>query len=480
MLVDSQSLPRKKALHNLDCLLINPPDDFSRYPYLGLCFLAGSLRDRGMKVEILDSAALGFSIKDVISFVVMKRPRIIGISIMSMMLPYCYQLIKAIKMNCPESIIVVGGSHVNADPEILAHLDVKYGFRGESEYTFAKYCEKVLGGQRPAAIEGLVVNEGGEIASSNPIIISDLDSLPMPAYDLLPLDKYYSPNTYLKTISMITSRGCPYNCMYCSKLEKTPYRSMSPNIILNQIDELINRHSIQWIEFVDEIFTLEHAKVIELCEGIIKKGLKLFWGVGTRADKVDEKLIKIMHVAGCRKIGFGVESGSERVRYHENKRINNEQYVRAVEICRKYRMKTMASFIFGHPSETEDEMRQTIKFAGRLQTDIAYFNKMIPIPGSELFENAKKEHSISPDIWVSFMKGETDYPIYYPKGIKPEIMEKYYKQAWFKYYFSLRRLYGNLWLFLRPGILFKSLKAFIASVFGKRYKRSFWVEEGAR
>ncbi|MFA4851411.1 MAG: radical SAM protein [Bacteroidales bacterium] len=469
-----------KAFHKLDCLLINPPDDFSRYPYLGLCFLAGSLRKHGMRVEIIDSAALGLSIKEVISFILMKKPKIIGISIMSMTLPHCFQLIKAIKMNCPEVSIVVGGAHVNADPGILIHLDVKYGFIGESEYAFAKYCEKVLGGQWPEAIEGLIVNDGGEInVSSPPTIVSNLDLLPNPAYELLPLDKYYSPSTHLKTISMITSRGCPYNCVYCSRLQKTPYRSMSPNKILNQIEDLINRDGIQWIEFVDEIFTLDRAKVIEMCEGILKKGLRFYWGVGTRVDKLDEELIKLMRGAGCRKIGFGVESGSERVRYLENKRIKNEQYIRTVEICRKYRIKTMASYIFGHPTETEDEMWQTIKFAGCLQTDVAYFNQMIPIPGSELFENAKRAHSIPSDVWVSFMNGKVGYPIFYPEGIKPEKMANIYRQAWFRYYFSLKSLYKYLWLLLRPGTLFRSLKAFMATVFGKRYKRSFWGEEGA-
>jgi len=257
-----------QAGDTLDCLLLNPPDDFSRYPYLGLCLLAAVLRKRGIRVEILDSAALGYSMLDVVKHIKRKRPRIIGIGVMSMMLRFCYQLIQGIKESYPEGIIVVGGAHVNADVDILTTMNVRYGFRGECEYEFANFCEQIIGGQTPKPMPGLIINDHGNISASEPQVVSDLDTLPMLAYDLLPLGKYYSPSTNLKTISFISSRGCPYNCVYCSKLQRVRYRHLSTDKILDQLEVLVREYGMQWIEFVDEIFTLDRNRVVELCQGI--------------------------------------------------------------------------------------------------------------------------------------------------------------------------------------------------------------------
>lgn len=460
-----------QAGDTLDCLLLNPSDDFSRYPYLGLCLLAAVLRERGIRVEILDSAALGYSMPDVIEHIKKRKPRIIGITTMSMMLHFCYQLIQGIKESYPEGIIVVGGAHIDADVDILAPMNVRYGFRGECEYAFADFCEQLLGGQTPGPMPGLIINDHGNVYAGEPNVVADLDSLPMLAYDLLPLEKYYSPSTNLKTISFISSRGCPYNCLFCSKLQRVRYRHLSTDNFLDQLEVLVREHGMQWIEFVDEIFTLNRNRVVELCQAIIQRNLVFQWGIGTRPDRIDEELIRLMKEAGCRKIGFGIETGVERVRFAVNKKITNQQIVDAVNCCRKHGMKIMGSFIFGHPTETKEEMLQTISFAKRLGLTLAYFHKMIPIPNSELFETAKREGVLEKDVWTDFMLGKRSHPLYTPKGVSPDAVHRIYRRAWFAMYFWPPNIWRNRSVLLQPRHFLQSAKAFFKLSSVKRYQK---------
>lgn len=459
----------KEVQGTVDCILLNPPDDFSRYPYLGICFLAAMLRKRGIRVEILDSAALGYSIQDVVEHIKIKKPKIIGISVMSMMLHYSYELVQAIKRSYPEGIIVVGGAHIDADPEVIVPMGVPYGFWGECEFEFAAFCEQVLGGAMPKAMPGLIVNCKNQLDIGEPNLVSDLDSLPMPAYELLPLEKYYSPNTTLKTISFISSRGCPYHCVFCSKLQRKQFRHLSTENVINQLEELVGNLGIQWIEFVDEIFTFNRERVVELCEAIFVKNLKFHWGCGTRVDRVDASLLTLMKKAGCRKIGFGIETGVERVRFADGKRITNQQIIDIVKTCRSHGLLVGGSFIFGHPTETEEEMKQTVLFARNLGLNAVYFNKMIPIPDSNLFQTAIDTGMLEKDIWVDFMLGKRSYPLYTPEGVSADTISKIYKGAWFKTYFWPPNIWRNRSLLFNPKHLLRSIRAFVSSCSEKRY-----------
>lgn len=456
---------------NLDCLLINPPDDFSRYPYLGLCQLAAVLREKGISVEILDTAALGLSIEECVNVIVRKQPHIIGISIMSITLRPCYDLIQALNQAYSDAVIVVGGAHINADPDILIPMGIKYGFRGECDLTFAEFCRSILDGVKPENIGGMIVNDNGIITFEDPPVIPDLSTLPLPAYDLLPLDRYFSPNTSFKTISIIVSRGCPYNCVYCSKLMKTSYRFLETQSILDILYVLVRGYNFQWVEFVDEIFTLKRQNVIDLCRGIENSGMKFSWGIQTRADKLDEELIDIMAKAGCKKIGFGIETGSEKIRFLGNKQITNQQYMNTINLCKRYRLKTVGHYIFGHIGETVDDMHETVRFASTLRTDIMNFNKMIPIPNSELFESAKHDGTVDPDIWTDYMLGKISCPLYYPPGVSEKVVDRIYKTAWLKAHLSFRVLWQHVWILVKPKTLYRSVKAFITLTFGKRYDR---------
>jgi anaerobic magnesium-protoporphyrin IX monomethyl ester cyclase len=456
---------------DLDCLFVSPPARFSRYPYLGICSMAAVLRTRGISTDILDCAAWNLDENDAVSLIADARPRMIAISIMSLDLVRAYPIIQGLKHRHRDGIIVVGGSHLNADPEIIRDMGVTYGFRGECDFIFADFCEKILSQERPSLLPGMIVHRDGEIACEPPTIVDDLDSIPVPAYDLLPLDRYFSAATSGRPMAFNASRGCPFNCIFCSKLQKTSFRTLGVEAVVAQCGWLVNELKIGYIEFVDELFTLKKNRVLELCGLIVRNGLRFQWGCNARADVISEELVIAMKAAGCVKISFGVETGSERIRYLDHKRITNDQYVYAVNLCKKHGIQVMGFFIFGHPGETIEEMKMTAGFAKKLKTDMAYFHKMVPIPNSELFEAARAGGEIRPDHWTRYMLGSLRDPIYYPRGISPASVHRVYRRAWWQFYLSPRQIKRYFGLLLKWGYLMRSLALFIESVNSKRYQK---------
>jgi anaerobic magnesium-protoporphyrin IX monomethyl ester cyclase len=455
----------------LECLFVSPPAKFSRYPYLGICGMAAVLRNRGISADILDCAAWGLDEAAAVRLIAEARPRIVALSVMSLDLVSVYPIIRGLKREHPEGVIVIGGSHLNADPGIIRDMGVTYGFSGECDLVFADFCETVLGGGEPSSLPGLIVHGDGNTASEPPTIVEDLDALPPPAYDLLPLDRYFSAITAGRPMALNASRGCPFNCIFCSKLQKTRYRTLGVDNVVAQCGWLVNDLGVRYIEFVDELFTLKKDRVLELCRKLLRSGLQFQWGCNARADVISEDLVIAMKEAGCVKISFGVETGSERIRYLDNKRITNERYIEAVNLCKKRGIQVMGFFIFGHPGETIEEMRETVAFAGVLKTDMAYFHKMVPIPNSELFESARAAGEIRPDHWTRYMLGNLRDPIYYPQGISPEAEHRIYRSAWWRFYLSPRQIRRYLGLLLKWGYLIRSVKAFFGSVNSKRYQK---------
>lgn len=428
----------------LDCILVNPPDNFTRYPYLGILQIASVLRNNGISVAIIDSSAMQLSTTEVVSKIIEMKPKVVGITIMSVNLPSSYQLISELKNQQEEFTIVAGGAHINAAPESIIEMNIEYGMHGECDYVFLEFMKTIIRGEIPNPMGGLIINRSGELIIREPALVADLDQLPIPAYDLLSLDLYYSPSTGRKAISYIMSRGCPYNCIFCSKLQKKKYRHLTPEKIVSDIEYIINKYNIGWIEFVDEIFTLKREHIEDLCNLILLKGLKFEWGCGTRVDRLDEDLIKLMKLAGCRKIGFGVESGVERIRSILHKNISNSEYIHKNSLCQKYGIITQTSFILGTPTETIDEMRESIRFAQKLRSNTPRFFRMLPIPGSELFELLKEQGEIESDAWTKYMLGLIPLPLYTPKGVSSKDIEKLLRLSWYKIYLNPKNFINNL------------------------------------
>lgn len=449
---------RKKANVNIDCLLINPADPPATYPPLGICYLASMLRQNNISVKILDNPTLGLNTEKIVDLVYILNPRIVGITVMSSLLRSTFDIVRSIKKRLPDVTIVVGGPYITVDPTVIVELDVEYGFRGDAELAFPEFCQTILNGERPTLdIPGLIINLKGDICMSAPALYPDLNTLPTPAYDLLDIAKYRSSEMNYKTVSMIISRGgCPYTCSFCGNLMKERYRRIDSTNVVDQIEYVIKKFNTQLIEFVDETFTLSRNRTKDLCNEIIKRKIKIRWICLTRVDNVDEELLLLMKAAGCYKIRFGVESGNEAIRFRSHKKITNNQFENIIRTCKKIGIKTLCFYIFGFPSETEEQMKETLEYSFTLPSDTVTYSRMEPIPNSEIFDLAIKEGKLHPNVWRHFMKGECENPIYYPNDVRPEFMNRIYKKAYLRYYTSIRALRAFGPMFLTPGFWFKA------------------------
>ena len=457
-----------EKMDKIDCLFINPRDLIGADAYIRLAQYAAVLESNSISSEIIEPAASNISNLDIIEIIRRKQPVIICLGIFPSTLPDAYQMVNMIKEKFPQKTIVAEGYHINADPSILIHLGIPYGFRGDGEYSFAQFCSYVLNGKQPPAdLAGLVINQQGELKLNEAAFIKDIDTLPMPAYHLLPIGKYYSASTNKTYMKFFTTRGCPYDCNFCASAPQMKYRWLSTTNVINQIDVLVNKLGVEWIEFMDLTFTMSRKRTIEICDAIINSGINFDWGCETRADKIDEELILKMKAAGCKKITFGVEAGSEKVRFQTGKRIADSVFLHAFDLCRKHGIKTMANFIFGHPNETAAEMRTTIRFARQLKPFNVLFLRMVPLPDVQVFSLAVKAGEIQPDIWVKYMKGECGHPVYYPATITRQEMDRLYNRAYLSFYFSVFAFKNYLPFIFDFAFLRKSLTIFFRMAFGK-------------
>lgn len=422
-----------------DCLLVCPPRDktqfYSAYPLLGVGFVAGALEQHQLSVQIYDPLNDTLSPEEMAARIISLKPRIIGLSVIYSALRYFYELIQVLKRDYPQGLIVAGGPQITSNPDIVKVMDIPYGFRGDAELVFAGFCKAVISGSEPDInTTGLVVNTSGVWQINEPAFVSNLDTLPMPALHLYDAGIYSNiVFSNEKAFSFITSRGCPFDCMFCDKLFRTRYRYHSTEYVMQVLQTLKSR-GVNTIDFVDESFTVNRERVLDLCHQMCEARLNMTWGCWTRADLLDETLIADMKAAGLRRILLGVETGNEALRFSIRKKITNHMYLEAIAACRRQGVITECTFIFGHPGETYAQMRETIDFAQQLDPDYAFFYKLNVVPSSEIFERYKTEQHKDGNLFEDYMLRKEPYPFYYPEGMDDAAIEKVVNEAYNRFY----------------------------------------------
>ncbi|MBA7634992.1 hypothetical protein ES703_42592 [subsurface metagenome] len=286
-------------------------------------------------------------------------------------------------------------------------------------------------------------------------MIRNLDDLPPPAIDDLMKDGYtVSPDmrTGDKIGAIITSRGCPFDCIFCANrlLTKGLYRTHSVERVCSEIENLIEKCNITQLFVYDDNFAVDKKRAKELCREFIgrKFHTKLSWWAEARVDCVDEELLSLMAQANCKIISYGLESGNQRLLDLINKKITLEQIEKTVNITRKAGIDIRASFILGLPTETREESLRTIRFAKKLKIQQVRFALATPFPGTKLWDIAQEEGSLNFSDWRQFslMSGYAKgLPVYCPKGREPKELAKLQRHA-------------NLTFFLRPRVIMVFLR----------------------
>jgi radical SAM superfamily enzyme YgiQ (UPF0313 family) len=374
-------------------ILVQPPSrDLKRedvvVPPLGLAYLASALERDGHSVKILDAFAQGWSWVDFAEGIKKERADLIGIGGMT---PTIDNTLRAVKICRPHArYIVIGGPHfsVHGQGFFKDCPEVDFGIVGEGESSFRALLRTLQEGKDPWDLPGLV---GPEKFNPPGNFIGDLDGLPFPARHLLPNSSYrYALWPGKRVTTMITSRGCPYRCIFCDKsIFGSRWRARSPQNVLKEMEQIVKEMGIRSVIIYDDLFTLQKQRVIEICQGILERGLRIEWKCEGRVDRVDEGVLKWMKKAGCSLIAYGVESGNQIGLDYLQKEITVPQIRRAFELTRKAGIKPMAYFILGIPVETFEQGLNTIKFAKELNPDYAQFSILSPYKGTKLYEEAK-------------------------------------------------------------------------------------------
>lgn len=422
---------------------------------LGMTYIAAVLREHGYQVSIIDAQALKLSPEQLKAKLEEENPDLVGLSVMSVTLHSALEGARIAKEVGAK--VVFGGPHLSIYPqESVSYPFVDYGIIGEGEYTMLELV-RALENDRPLReIKGLVYKEGGKIFSSQGQIIKDLDSLPFPARELLPMEKYTSINAIGRSATLISTRGCPFNCGFCTNPPFMRFhRVRNPKLVVDEIEELIKDYKAEYIMFYDDVITLRKDHIQGICQEIIRRGLKFLWESPTRLDCLDFELLKLMKRSGCYRLRLGVESGNEEILRLMKKRITLKQVEEAFVLVKKAGIKAFAYFIIGYAHETEETIKQTIEFAKRLNPDGAVFSTTVPYPGAHLYELAQKEGLVRGDYWKEYTLGLRKERI--PYFVKNS--DRWEKRAYREFYFRPCYFLPKLLEIRSPDTLRKYFKA---------------------
>ena len=370
-------------------LLINPyyPISETPSPPLGLAFLAAALEAAGADVKILDLVVYPHSRHILESILKNFRPQMVGITAVTMTFDNAIKVIGDVKRINPQILTVMGGPHVTfcARETLTDFPELDVAVLGEGEKTVVELIQAVCRNGDLDSIDGIAYRKDSEIYLTPPReLVQDLDVLPTPARHLLALGRYRALGM---PISMTTSRGCPFKCIFCvgRKMVGARVRYRSPEKVVDEL-QYLNTLKFSQINIADDLFTANKNHCLGVCDEIIKRGLKLSWTSFARVDTVSDDVLCKMKAAGCNAVSFGIESANPQILKTIKKGITLDQVEAAVGMCQRAGITPYASFILGLPGETPETINETMEFGNRLKKiGLAFgFHLLAPFPGTEI------------------------------------------------------------------------------------------------
>ena len=415
-------------------------------PPLGVLYLASYLKKHtDFAVDVVDCGVEGITHARLPELIRDRAPDIVGISVMTHFLVDGWLAAQAVKKHSPRIVTVVGGPHAMIYPVTTAALaDIDYAVKGEGEAVFCDLVRAIAAGQSAeeiAAIPGVAskvsVSRGLQDKDIELVRVNDLDAVPFPDRSLLPYRKYSSVLSASRFVTtMITSRGCPFRCIFCDRMGKK-FRPASAGCVLEEIESIL-RLGIQEIFIHDDTFSVDRKRVIAICEGILSRNLKFHWDARTRVNCVDFEQLALMKKSGCERISFGIESGDPGILKNLRKGITLEQAEKVFGWCRQLGISTLADFMIGSPGETRKEIAETVKFVKKIKPHYAQFSIVCPYPDTDLYREALQRGLIDHDVWLEFARHPSrDFrPPIWGEHFTREELEKIAKELYRSFYLS--------------------------------------------
>jgi len=382
-----------------------------------------------------------------------KRPKCVGMTACTLDIFGASDLAQKLKKEIPEVVTVLGGPHVTAVPvETMERFpDIDIGVIGEGELTIIDLLNSLEknGMEGILGIEGVAYRdgEGKVVITRRRSFIMELDTLPLPAWDLLPdiRKHYFAPPWTMhsgRTATIITSRGCAFQCIYCDrKVFGNRMRFHSAGYVMNMLRTMHFKYGIGHFRIADDNFISHKGRLREICNRILEEKLSITWSCLARVDSIDPDSLSLMKKAGCWSVAFGVETGSQKIHEIEKKRVTLEKIAHAVKITREAGIKTISFNIIGHPLETIETIKATISFNKKIKVDDFKTQFMVPFPGTELYQVAEKYGAFDRD-WKRMSVFRE--PIFIPHGLTKEDLIKWNKKAFWSFYLQPRVIFKYL------------------------------------
>ncbi|MFC1828899.1 B12-binding domain-containing radical SAM protein [Thermodesulfobacteriota bacterium] len=401
-------------LSNFKLTAIEPP--------LWAALLASYLRKLGYSILLYDAEVENWSYEETAQKIIDEKPILAAVivsgtnpSASTMNMTGASKIISHIKHSNPEIKTLLGGLHPSALPaQTISEENVDFVCQGEGFNTLPQLIDAIKAGTNNFPIDGLWYKKGGQaISNPRPTVMKDLDKLPMPAWDLLPMQKYRAHNWHCfdhiddrqPYAVLYTSLGCPFNCTFCcinSLFGKRTIRYRSLDKVIEELDVLVSTYGIKNVKIIDEMFALDEKRVVSLCDLIDERGYDLNMWAYARVNTVTEKMLSRMKAAGINWVAYGFESGSERVIRNVTKGYRMEHVEKVVQMTYDLDMHICANFIFGLPEDDLDSMNETLKLMLDINAEWANIYCAMAYPGSKLYEMALENEWPLPETWQGY------------------------------------------------------------------------------
>jgi anaerobic magnesium-protoporphyrin IX monomethyl ester cyclase len=407
-------------------------------PGIGVLVLGALARRRGYRVHLIDAKQPGSSVEAVSEQIAALQPDYLGISATTISVTNGARIAAHVKARQPGVVTILGGAHVSAIPErtLAAFPSIDYGIVGEGEHALFELLARLERGATLDDAPGVVCRRDGAIrANARAPYIDDLDTLPLPAWDLLPDFPYrFQPSlfTYPRTpvATLITSRGCPFSCSFCDRSTSGKKgRTHSVGYVVGMCRHLVER-GVRHIIFVDDLFTVRKQRVVDLCHAFLDEGFTFSWSCNSHPNLLDLETMRLMRRAGCWQIAYGIESGSQRVLDVVKHEVRIPRMRETLRMTRAAGIRTKGYVMIAHPTEGLDSLAETAEFLRTVELDLCQITKFTPYPGTPAYPTIHAQGTFQED-WERMNAMNF---LFIPTGLTKEALELHFDHLYRVFY----------------------------------------------